>query len=133
MRAHDHLRGETGPQALRCAIQSDQHLVLETPRSIREMNVTIDQPRQHGRLAQVNDLCSSRSLDTVGWTYFSNSVATDKYYLIAQICPGLRVKQPARAHSYNLRVLRRQHGRSAQNQKNQAQNMSKSSHHRAPY
>jgi hypothetical protein len=63
-------------------VQGYQHLMLQPSCLIRKVNVTVDQPGEHGGPAEVDDPRSSRNRDIGGGTDSRDSLPLDEYHLI---------------------------------------------------
>jgi hypothetical protein len=66
MRTLRHLRGVAGLQAFRGAMERHQRLMLQASGCVRQMNVAIDQARQYGGTAQVDDFGAGGDRHTGG-------------------------------------------------------------------
>ena len=73
--------------------------------AIGEVNMPIDQPRQHGCLAQVDHPGTSRNLNTGRGSDIGNPVAPDEHHLIGHIVPRPRIEHPAGSNSNKLQTL----------------------------
>src|SRR5439155_26969212 len=66
------------------------------------MNVSVDQSRKHGGVAQVDHLGSRRNLETRGRPNIGYPIASDEHDLIGEISSGLRIEHPAGSNGNNL-------------------------------
>jgi len=64
--------------------------------------MAIDQTRQHGCPAEVDDAGAVRNLDAGRRTDLGDAVALDQDHLVAQIGARLGIEQPARPDGYAL-------------------------------
>jgi hypothetical protein len=76
--------------------------MLQPTLYVRQVNVTINQSRQYGGLAEVDYFCARRNFYFVGWSYVRDFIAGNKDDLIGQIRSGLRVKHFSSAYRRNL-------------------------------
>ena len=95
-------RGVAGFQTLSGAVERLLPLIAF---AIGEVDVPIDKPRQHGCLAQVDHLGTSRNLHTSRWSDICNAVAPDEHHLIGKIGSRLRIEHPAGSNGNNLQTL----------------------------
>ena len=95
-------RGVTGFQTLSRAMDRLLPLIAF---AISEVNVPIDQPRQHGCLAQVDDLGACRNLDTSRRSDVGNAVTPDEHHLIVHVDPRLGIENLAGSNGNNLQTL----------------------------
>ena len=102
MRALRDERGVAGFQTLSGAMHRLLPLIAF---AIGEVNVPIDQPRQHRCLAQVDHLGTSRNLHTSRRSDIRNAVAPDEHHLIGNIGSRFRIEHPAGPNGDNLRTL----------------------------
>jgi hypothetical protein len=68
--------------------------------------VTVDQTREHGRPAQVDDSRVSGNRHAVGWTHIRNPIALDEHDLVFQVRARFGVKHPTGPNGEGLRSWR---------------------------
>src|SRR5712692_7686231 len=98
--AHRHLRGEAGLQTVRGAPRR----LRRCCGAVSQVNVAVDQSRQHRRLAQVDDPRIGGNLHAPRRSDVRNSVASNEHDLIRQIHARLHVEQAAGANGDHLRL-----------------------------
>jgi hypothetical protein len=71
--------------------------------TLHQVYVAVDQSRQYGGAAQVDDLHALRDQDLVGRADVEDVVAFDQDHLVGQVRARLGIEQPSRAHRCALR------------------------------
>ena len=102
---HDQ-RCESGIQTRRRPMKCHHHLMLHISDGVGEMDVAIDQSRQHSRAAQVNYPGAGRDGYAARRTYLSNFFALDENHFVVQHLARFRIEQSAGAYSFSFRSLR---------------------------
>ena len=105
MRPHHHLRGEAGVQALRGAVERHHHLMLQPSGRVGQVQVTVNQAREHGRLAQVDHPGAGGNLYAVGGTGVADSLARDEHNLIGDVRARPGIEHAPRANRDHLSRL----------------------------